>query len=280
MRYTYCLNSVLRWALLGIFTWGACSGTYSAEVDTVYVYSPSMGKLIPNLVILPDAYDSAPNGLAVVYLLHGAGGDYTQWVSVSPELPAYADQYGVIVVCPDGGLTSWYLDSPVDSTQKYGTYLSEELVTWVDAHICTRPDRAQRAISGLSMGGHGALLAAIRYPQTWGAVGSTSGGVDIRPFPHNWDLPLRLGPADQFPQHWEAHSVLAQAARLSNNDFALYVDCGTEDFFLKANRSFHQRLTRLGIPHVYEEFPGAHNGLYWRKALPRHLAFFDQFFNP
>lgn len=93
----------------------------------------------------------------------------------------------VIVVCPDGE-NSWYWDSPKDPSSRFETFVARELIDYVDAHYPTRGDRSGRAITGLSMGGHGGLWLSFRHKDTFGAGGSTSGGVDIRPFPENWEM--------------------------------------------------------------------------------------------
>lgn len=77
---------------------------FGSRVDTVMVVSNAMNKSIPNIVIVPDNYANQKVGFSVLYLLHGAGGDYTSWLSKVPDIKAYADQYNIIIVCPDGGV--------------------------------------------------------------------------------------------------------------------------------------------------------------------------------
>ena len=125
----------------------------AAHIDTLLVESRSMNKSIPNLVILPDAYDAQKQPFPVLYLLHGASGDFMDWLNKVPALKQYVDQYNFIIVCPDGGYTSWYFDSPIDEKMQYETYIADELVTNVDEKYNTFQDPAKRAISGLSMGG-------------------------------------------------------------------------------------------------------------------------------
>ena len=109
----------------------------AAKVDTVLIHSASMNKDIANLVILPDAHTQRSDGFPVVYLLHGAGDDHTKWLSEAPLLKDYADLYQMIIVCPNGEKTSWYFDSPVDESMKYETYISGELVIFIDSHYKT-----------------------------------------------------------------------------------------------------------------------------------------------
>lgn len=238
-----------------------------------------MSKQIFNHVILPDGYNETQERFPVLYLLHGAGGDYTSWHSSVPELTKYADQYNIIIVCPDGGKTSWYLDSPVDPKFKYETYMVDELVKAVDNKYRTRKAADNRAISGLSMGGHGALYLAIRHPDVWGAAGSMSGGVDIRPFPRNWDLPKRLGKKTDHPENWEKHTVVNMVDQLKGQSLKLIIDCGTDDFFIEVNRHLHKKLQETRIEHSYTERPGAHNWQYWSNSIKHHMKFFNDFFD-
>jgi len=147
-----------------------CVGTVSsaATVDTVSIYSTSMKKVLKCVVIKPDSYKKRKNTFPAVYLLHGHGGWYANWIIRVPELKEYADQYQLMIVCPDGGYNSWYLDSPVDSTVRFETYVSKEVVNYIDAHYRTIKDRKARAITGLSMGGHGGLFLGFRHADIFG----------------------------------------------------------------------------------------------------------------
>ncbi|HEX7411964.1 MAG TPA: alpha/beta hydrolase-fold protein [Bacteroidales bacterium] len=248
----------------------------AAVVDTVSTYSPSMKKTIKAVVITPDDYASA-KALPVVYLLHGHSGNYSDWVIKAKGFEKAVDLYEIIIVCPDGN-NSWYWDSPVDPNYKYETYVSTELVSWIDSKYKTIKDRKGRAITGLSMGGHGALYLAIKHQDVFGAAGSMSGGVDIRPFPNNWDMALRLGSYSEHPENWEKNTVINLLHLVKPNSLALLIDCGTEDFFFKVNENIHQQLLYRNIPHDYITRPGAHNWNYWTIAIQYQLLFMNNYF--
>jgi S-formylglutathione hydrolase FrmB len=254
------------------------TSAFSAKIDTVQVQSQCMNKSIPNLVITPDSYATQTNGFAVLYLLHGAGNDYREWLRHAPHFENYADQYNFIIVCPDGGRTSWYFDSPIDSSMKYETYISKELLNWVDEHYRTISHRSQRAIAGLSMGGHGAFYLAFRHQDIWGAAGSMAGGVDIRPFPNNWDIARRLGSYAQYSENWEKNTVINLLHLLDGKDLELIFDCGSSDFFCEANRRLHHLMLERNIPHTYIERPGGHELDYWKLTHKYQLFFFHEFF--
>jgi S-formylglutathione hydrolase FrmB len=263
--------------LLALFFILQTQAVLAATVDTVNTYSQAMKKTIKAVVIKPAGYDGS-NALPVVYLLHGYGGNYTDWVKKVNAVQQQADQFNMLIVCPDGGIGSWYWDSPADPSFRYETYVSKELVSWIDEHYKTIRDRPGRGITGLSMGGHGALYLAIRHQDVFGAAGSMSGGVDIRPFPNNWDMAKRLGAYAQEPARWESHTVINQLHLLTGKSLALMIDCGTEDFFYKVNLNLHEQLLYRNIPHDFVTRPGAHNWNYWSNAVLYQMLFMHEYF--
>ncbi|MDE5711908.1 alpha/beta hydrolase family protein [Bacteroides sp.] len=248
----------------------------AARVDTVWVKSPSMNKDVKVVYVLPDkALDK--KACPVVYLLHGHGGNARSWILLKPELPQIADEKGIIFVCPDGK-NSWYWDSPKNPAYRYETFVASELVKYTDEHYATIPEKKGRAISGLSMGGHGALWLAIRHKELFGAAGSMSGGVDIRPFPQNWHMKEQLGEFASNKKVWDEHTVINQLDKIENGDLALTIDCGEGDFFLEVNKELHKRLLERKIDHDFTTRPGAHTGTYWNNSIDYHILFFDKFF--
>lgn len=254
------------------------SSAEAALVDTIQVYSQSMQKYFKAVIITPDNYASAKE-LPVVYLLHGYSGNHQDWISGAKGIEKTADQYNFIIVCPDGGYSSWYWDSPVDPKSQYETYISGELVRAIDTKYKTIKARTGRAITGLSMGGHGALYLAIRHQDVFGAAGSMSGGVDIRPFPNNWDMAKRLGKYSEYPDRWEKNTVINMLNLLTPNSMAIIIDCGTEDFFYEVNENLHRQLMYRNIPHDYITRPGDHDMDYWANAVKFQLLFMSNYFN-
>lgn len=245
------------------------------KVDTVLVKSPSMQKDIKTVVVLPDV--AAQKACPVIYLLHGHGGNYATWISVKPNLPQIADEKGIIFICPDGE-NSWYWDSPLHANVRYETFISSELINYVDQHYKTVARREGRAITGLSMGGHGAMWNAIRHSDVFGAAGTTSGGVDIRPFPKNWNMSDQLGEEASNQSVWDAHTVINLVPSMKKGQLALIIDCGYDDFFLEVNKNFHEALLKQGIDHDFLLRPGAHNGDYWNNSIDYQILFFQKYF--
>lgn len=225
----------------------------AATVDTLAVHSPSMDRDVPVVAIVPEGV-SAAEPCPVVYLLHGYSGDETAWLKIKPSLPAIADRERIAFICPGVG-NSWYLDSKVREKSLYETFMIRELLPAVEARYPVVRDRSGRAITGLSMGGFGAMSLAIKHKGLFGAAGSTSGGLDIRPFPQNWEIP-----------------------QLGNGDLAIVFDCGYDDFFFEVNNDFHDELLRRGIMHDFYVRPGGHTGAYWGNAIDFQIVFFRNFF--
>lgn len=246
----------------------------AANIDTLLIKSASMNKEVKVLTVVPQDKGTYP----VIYLLHGYGGDAHSWIGIRPDLPRIADEKGIIFVCPDGK-NSWYWDSPVDSTYRYETFVSKELVRYIDAHCPTIAHRSKRAITGLSMGGHGAIWLSFRHKEIFGAAGSTSGGLDIRFFPNNWEMSKRLGAASENKEVWDAHTAINQISNLKNGDLAILIDCGYSDFFYDVNNDFHQALRKYGIDHDFIVRPGGHNRGYWANSIDYQILFFHKFFN-
>jgi S-formylglutathione hydrolase FrmB len=250
----------------------------AATVDTISIYSNVMHKDFKCVVIKPDSYRKKKNIYPVVYLLHGYGGWYSNWIIREPKLKDYADEYQLMIVCPDGGNSSWYFDSPIDSTMKYETYIGKEVPEYIDAHYHTIKNRNARAITGLSMGGHGALFLAFRHAETFGACGSMSGGIDLYASRNKYDIMKRLGDTISYADNWKKYSVGDLIENYPKDSLAITFDCGTGDPFFSSNHSLHEKMLTLKIPHDYTERPGKHEWAYWRNSIQYHLLFFRNYF--
>lgn len=229
-------------------------------------------------VITPDKMGADSLRFPVVYLLNGHSGDNTSWTTrTDPDLGRYADLYGMVLVMPDGR-DSWYWDSPVHPEMQMETFITSELVPYIDAHYPTLPASSKRAITGFSMGGHGALWLAMRHPDIFGSAGSMSGGVDIRPFPEKWHMSKWLGPESGNEKVWDEHTVINLVPTLEDGTLNIIFDCGSGDFFAGVNENLHRALLKKGVKHTYQSRPGVHSHKYWRRSAEDHMRFFDEKF--
>jgi S-formylglutathione hydrolase FrmB len=265
----------MRKIILPLLILLSCLQLSAKQVDTVEVLSASMNVKITNVVILPADYETKQN-LPVLYLLHGYGGNYGSWIQLKPDLADFATRYGLIIVCPDGK-NAWYWDSPVNPQSKYETYVAKELTEYIDNHYKTKKENTGRAVTGLSMGGHGGLWLGIRHQDVFGACGSTSGGVDIRPFPESWNMKNALGDYYSNKEIWDNHTVMMQLHKIKPT-LAMIIDCGTSDFFYDVNEALHKELLYRKIKHDYITRPGNHNVDYWQNSIEYQLLFFYKYF--
>ncbi|MEO6314617.1 MAG: alpha/beta hydrolase family protein [Chitinophagaceae bacterium] len=277
--YFYTMNHLLKSLFASICFCFFCIMLRAGNADTINVYSSAMHKDIPCVVITPNGYKKTSKKYPVLYLLHGYAGNYKRWLLVAPQLKNKADEMQLIIVCPDGGYGSWYVDSPEDSAVRYETFTAIELVQHIDSVYKTRPIRSQRAISGLSMGGHGALYLAIRHREIFGAAGSMSGLVDLSFFPRGMNFNQLFGDSTVFAENLKNNSVINVVDSLKNRELKLTIDCGIYDFLIIPNRALHQKLLKLRIEHDYAERPGIHNAVYWKNSIDYQLLFFRKFFD-
>ena len=247
---------------------------WAGKAETVEIFSTTMKKNIPTLIVLPDSFSSENSIVPVLLLLHGYGGDYKNW-SNHTSLVKRADDFKMMIVCPDGSPNSWYFDSPMKNNSQYETFFIYELIPWIKKKYKTN----QFGITGLSMGGHGALYLAIRHPELFDAVSGMSSGVDLTFSTVKWELAEILGPFETFPDRWYSHSVTNMVESIPEKFMPILIDCGYDDFFIDINRTLHNRLIEKNVPHTYIEKPGGHTWVYWVKSLDEHLSFFENAFN-
>lgn len=261
--------------------------SFGAHVDTLDVPSAAMKRSLRAAVVLPESYAKTKAAYPVLYLLHGGGGQFSDWLKQTPDkqlLHKLADQYNLLIVTPEGERLGGYLDSPVLSENRFETYVAKEVIEKIDATYRTIRDRKGRVITGLSMGGHGALYLATRHPDLYCAAGSMSGALDLnyKTWRLNPEFETRiepgfariLGKLGSTPDYYAANSVVNLVDKMKANGLKLIIDCGVDDFLIEPNRELHRRLVYAKVEHDYTERPGAHTWEYWQNSLPYHVLFF------
>ena len=241
-----------RAAAAFFFVFLATAGCQAAPtVSIVNVPSAAMKRNVTCSVMLPSSYAVGSATYPVVYMLHGSGNDNTTYSSAS-EIQRLVESYGFIAVCPKDG-TDWWLDAPNDPSIRYETFVSSELVAYVDANYRTVADRTRRMIAGHSMGGHGAGFIGLRHKDVFGTVGIVIGGVDLTQDTSRADLIRLLGSYAGHEALWREHSVVTEAAKLRDGELNIYITVGINDMFIAPNRTLHGVLTEAGVTHTYEE---------------------------
>lgn len=275
--------------VIGIaFLLGNTISSFASTVDTLQIPSAAMNKTYKAAVVLPNSYAKGKTAYPVLYLLHGAYGHFSDWLSSTPNkstVKNLADQYNIIIVMPEGETFSFYLDSPVNKGSQFETYITSEVIQKIDKTYRTINDKKGRVIAGLSMGGHGALYLSARHPELFCAAGSMSGAVDMGTMlgrePNDQILKLIqpvFGDQSTNQNLYDQNAVMGMVDKMKTNKLALIIDCGVDDFLIEPNRELHRRLVYNKVAHDYTERPGAHTWEYWENALPYQVLFFSKVF--
>ncbi|WP_240701314.1 alpha/beta hydrolase family protein [Pseudoalteromonas sp. MEBiC 03485] len=260
---------------------------YAYQTDTYTFKGKKTAIEKPVTVTIPDGYQESKK-YNVIYVLHGYSGNHSDWTKLT-DIEKLADQYDVIIVNPDGNYGSWYLDSDIDKSSQYETYIAEDLVNYIDSTYSTNRSKSGRAITGLSMGGFGALHIAINNQARFAAVSGISAGVDVRPFSAEFDLTKVLGSFSENQGKWDniaiinnLHKIAAgnTAWKKGADNLAIMLDIGVDDFFIEQNRALHQAMLDLRIRHDYIERPGIHDWHYWNKVIAYQFLFLTSHMAP
>ena len=225
-------------------------------------------KMTSFVAIVPD---DKPGPFPVLYLLHGLSDDHTAWTRRT-SLERYVDGLPLIVVMPNGE-RSFYTDSQSNPKAAFETFLTRDLIGFVDRTFRTIPTRAGRVLAGLSMGGYGAIKLAMKHPELYCAAVSHSGAVGFgrRTFEAGTEWAAIMG---EHPSSG-MNDIFALTPSIDLAVLpALRIDCGVDDFLIEENRALDAHLTALGIPHEYEEHPGGHDWVYWNFHILDTLKFF------
>ncbi|MFZ9847208.1 MAG: alpha/beta hydrolase, partial [Flavobacteriales bacterium] len=247
-----------------------------ALVQDTSIFSKALNKSMRFNVLLPSNYNDL-DSCAVLYLLHGYGGDQNSYLQGLSELRKVVDCLKIMVVCVNGEV-GWYVNSFVRDSLRYEDYMVKDLIPYINTHYKVGKSSKQRGVVGLSMGGFGSLYLAFKHPDLFAYVGGSSSCIDIKPYPKNWGLKSIFGDAVQNEKYYISNSpyYMIDSVKKDSLKFKLVLDCGTEDFFYKDNERFNEKLNELGIKHDYFTSPGDHNWQYWKVSIYAHLKLFAE----
>jgi len=252
----------------------------NTRVRTIPFESKLVGKILPYNVLLPVAYDqpaAKTKRYPVVYLLHGLTGHYTNWLEKT-RLASYPDAYDFIIVTPEGN-DGWYTDSATVPSDKYESYILQELIPDVEKRFRAGNKREDRAIAGLSMGGYGAIKLGLKHPDKFAFAASLSGAFSVASWTEQElkdpgairdSIMQTFGPANSETRVANDVRKLAREAKPELLPF-FFIDCGTEDFLFSDNRQFIDLLLERKIRHEYRQLPGSHSWQFWDSEVQEVL---------
>jgi S-formylglutathione hydrolase FrmB len=283
--------------LVFVLAWAAVPSTAQAAAlgrgECRSMPSKILGHAVQYCVILPPSYDSSKQAYPVLYFLHGLGSNSEILIN-SGGMDLINDLWSqnaigeFLIVTPDAG-RSFYINSR-DGKVRYEDFFIHEFIPYIEKQYRVRSDREHRGVSGVSMGGYGALRFGFRYPQLFGAVSAHSAALlatlptGSTPDYQGAILNRILGSAFGSPPdagYWKQNNpftIVQNGARATG--LKIYFDCGTEDDygFDAGAKSFHDLLDSRHIPNEFHLYPGGHDWNYVAEHFPASLEFHSRAF--
>jgi S-formylglutathione hydrolase FrmB len=269
-----------------------------SRTDCNLVNSRILKQAVHYCVQLPAGYDakeSPPRRYPVLYFLHGLGQNEqtlfsTGGWSVVEDLRRQHKIDDFLVVAPEGK-RSFYINSPGDSF-RYSDFFLQEFIPAIESKYRVRAGRKGRAITGVSMGGYGALRFAFAHPEMFSAVSAQSAALitqtpqELSAAGHSGaPLSRLMGPAFGEPinlPHWQQNSVfvLARKHQLGLRNLAIYFNCGQQDDFgfEDGAATLHRLLQAEGVMHEYHSYPGDHSLTYFLSHMGEVMEFHSRVF--
>ncbi|MFA5325578.1 MAG: alpha/beta hydrolase family protein [Bacteroidales bacterium] len=239
--------------------------------DLIVIKSANL-KCNDSILVFTPVNDSIyhPN----LFLLHGWSGNYKNW-SEKYDLQEISNRSGFRIICPDGFYNSWYVNSSDKNGMQWRTFFDEELYPLMKKKYNLDPKTT--FITGLSMGGHGAINIFLDNPDRFAAAGSMSGVLNI----HHTTLIEKyitkvLGEYSQENKRYDEESAINRVEKMIGTDKIMILSCGYSDYYAKSTYEFAEKCRELGIPYFMTISPGKHSWKFWGYALEQHLWLFNK----
>ncbi|MEN9701476.1 MAG: hypothetical protein RIR55_796 [Bacteroidota bacterium] len=255
------------------------------------VKSTILNREVHYTIYLPSDYYTNERTYPVTYLLHGYGDADNGWVQFG-EINRLADAAikdgsipPMIIVTPDG-FKSFYINA-ADGSMNYEDFFIKELIPHIEKTYHVKAEKRFRAIAGLSMGGYGSLLYALKYPNLFVAAAPLSAAIwtnedyeNMQAGMYNTYFGSTIGKdlkgKDRLTATWYKNSVFSIIGEKKTEELAAvkyWIDCGDGDFLTVGNAQLHIDLTKKNVPHEFRMRDGEHNWTYWRTGVINALSF-------
>lgn len=237
-------------------------------------------------IYLPPDYETSQRSYPVLYLLHGGGDDQTGWVQfgevlhITDKAIREGKATPMIIVMPDANTTRRGYFNDIKGEWRYEDFFFDELMPYVEKTYRIKKDKRYRAVAGLSMGGEGTFVYALRHPELFSSACPLSAGTGPLTLDATKEYLKRRETAydseEQVQAYYQKHSVLELINAIPDDQkkaIRWYIDCGDDDFLFEGNSLAHIAMRKKEIPHEFRIYDGGHNWTYWRTALPTVLEF-------
>jgi Predicted esterase len=273
----------------------AVPGSFAASgrVECNSIPSKILARRVPYCIVLPPAFDADQSRrFPILYFLHGLGDNEQSFVhtgawNLLEDMREKGEVKDFLIATPEAGST-FYINSK-DGKERYEDFLLQEFFPYIEKHYRVAPGRRNRAISGISMGGYGALHLAFRHPELFSSVSAHSAAL-IDKLPNFLGARSPQSPRSRVlggvfgdppdPSFWEQNSPIALARKANLAGLQIYFDCGDQDDFgfESGATALDKVLTSRRIPHEFHIYPGRHDAAYFAEHLPASLAFHSRLF--
>lgn len=261
------------------------------------VKSTILNRNVNYSLYLPADYDRSERTYPVVYLLHGYTDDNTAWLQFG-EINRYADKAiadgtipPMIIVMPDAD-SSFYINS-YDGKEKYEDFFVNEFIPSIEKTWRIKAQKRFRGVAGLSMGGYGTMIYALKHPELFAAAAPLSAAFfaddDVtNTSDDSWDRTFgqlygrSLKGKDRLTKTWYENSIPKLVETKSADDLKkvrYWIDCGDDDFLVKGNCNLHIMLKEKKVPHEFRVRDGVHDWNYWRTGITDALKFIGESFH-
>ncbi len=228
-------------------------------------------------VFIPEG--NTATDLPITILLHGVYGSAWSWSlsggahQTAQELIDSNKIKPMILAMPSDGLWGDGSAYTKHSGLDFEKWIVEDIINAVKELIPQAKNSKKTFISGLSMGGFGALRVGAKYGEIFNAISAHSSITELQ----QMELFVEENLNDYTQENPEEESVLNTILHYKKQLPPLRFDCGREDLLIKYNRLLSTTLENNKISHIYDEFEGKHEWGYWQKHLKDTLVFFNKF---
>jgi enterochelin esterase-like enzyme len=243
-------------------------------------------------VYLPPDYETSERSYPVLYLLHGGGDDQTGWVQFG-EVLYIADKEilegkatPMVIVMPDANTGQRGYFNDIKGEWRYEDFFFQEFMPFIEKTYRIKGEKRYRAVAGLSMGGGGSFVYALRHPELFSSacpLSASTGPLTLEDTKENLRRRnVTYTSEAQVEAYFRSVSVLQLIDQVTDDQkkaVRWYIDCGDDDFLFEGNSLVHIAMRKKEIPHEFRIYDGGHSWTYWRKALPTVLSFVSDAFH-
>lgn len=242
-------------------------------------------------VYLPPDYETSQRSYPVLYLLHGAGDDQTGWVQFGEVLNITdkAIQEGkatpMIIIMPDANTGQRGYFNNLKNDWRYEDFFFEEFMPYVEKTYRIKSEKRYRAVAGLSMGGGGSFMYALRHPELFSSACPLSayiGPLTLADAKTGLERTNQKGTDAEIEAYFNRHNAITLINNIKDDQkkaVRWYIDCGDDDFLYEGNSLVHIAMKKKEIPHEFRVRDGGHTWTYWRTSLPAVLGFVSEAFH-